>query len=199
MTSESDITFKILTIGESGVGKTCIAKRFVQDKFVKNHLVTIGVDYFAKTLHINNKDVKLKIWDTAGQERFKTLTAQYYKGADGILLVYDVSDEESYEEIRDWMGQIALNTQKDDLGLVLLGNKCDLHQRTVTKEMGDKLGEELKIKYFETSALSGQGINESFEELTRIIMKKRGVGEGNKVPGGVNLNKKPKEDGCQCC
>ena len=199
MTSETDITFKILTIGESGVGKTCIAKRFVQDKFVKKHLVTIGVDYFAKTLHINNKDVKLKIWDTAGQERFKTLTAQYYKGADGIILVYDVSDEESYEKIRDWMGQIALNTQKDDLGLVLLGNKCDLHERKVTKEMGDKLGEELKIKYFETSALSGQGINESFEELTRIIMNKRGVGGGNKVSGGVNLNKKQKEEGCQCC
>ena len=90
--------------------------------------------------------------------------------------------------------------QKDDLGLVLLGNKCDLHERKVTKEMGYKLGEELKIKYFETSALSGQGINESFEELTRIIMKKRGVGGGNKVGGGgVSLNKKQKEEGCQCC
>ncbi len=199
MTSEADMTFKILTIGESGVGKTCIAKRFVQDKFVKNHLVTIGVDYFAKTLHINNKDIKLKIWDTAGQERFKTLTAQYYKGADGILLVYDVTDEESYDKIRDWMGQISLNTKKDDIGLVLLGNKIDLNPRKVTKEMGDKLGGELNIKYFETSALSGQGINESFEELTRIIMKKRGIGEGNKVPGTVNLNKKKKEDGCECC
>ena len=199
MTSETDMTFKILTIGESGVGKTCIAQRFVKDKFNKNHLATIGVDYFDKKLHINNKDVRLKIWDTAGQERFKTLTAQYYKGADGILLVYDVTDDESYEKIRDWMAQIRLNTQKDDIGLVLLGNKCDIQQRKVTKGMGDKLGEELKIKYFETSALSGQGINESFEELTRIIMKKRGVGEGNKVPGGVNLNKKPKEDGCQCC
>ena len=199
MTSETDMTFKILTIGESGVGKTCIAQRFVKDKFNKNHLATIGVDYFDKKLHINNKDVRLKIWDTAGQERFKTLTAQYYKGADGILLVYDVTDDESYEKIRDWMAQIRLNTQKDDIGLVLLGNKCDLHPRKVTKEMGDKLGEELKIKYFETSALSGQGINESFEELTRIIMNKRGVGGGNKVSGGVNLNKKPKEDGCQCC
>ena len=199
MTSETDMTFKILTIGESGVGKTCIAQRFVKDKFNKNHLATIGVDYFDKKLHINNKDVRLKIWDTAGQERFKTLTAQYYKGADGILLVYDVTDEESYEKIRDWMTQITLNTQKDDIGLVLLGNKCDLQPRKVTKEMGDKLGEELKIKYFETSALSGQGINESFEELTRMIMKKRGVGEGNKVPGGVNLNKKQKEEGCQCC
>ena len=199
MTSDTDMTFKILTIGESGVGKTCIAKRFVQDKFVKNHLVTIGVDYFAKTLHINNKDVKLKIWDTAGQERFKTLTAQYYKGADGILLVYDVTDEESYEKIRDWMGQIALNTQKDDLGLVLLGNKCDIQARKVTKEMGNKLGEELKISYFETSALSGQGINESFEELTRIIMKKRGVGESKNVTGGININKKEKSGNCECC
>jgi Ras-related protein Rab-8A len=199
MSSETDMTFKILTIGESGVGKTCIAQRFVKDKFNKNHLATIGVDYFDKKLHINNKDIRLKIWDTAGQERFKTLTAQYYKGADGILLVYDVTDEESYEKIRDWMGQITLNTKKDDIGLVLLGNKCDIQQRKVTKGMGDKLGEELKIKYFETSALSGQGINESFEELARIIMKKRGIGEGNKGTGGVNLNKKQREEGCQCC
>jgi Ras-related protein Rab-8A len=199
MSSETDMTFKILTIGESGVGKTCIAQRFVKDKFNKNHLATIGVDYFDKKLHINNKDIRLKIWDTAGQERFKTLTAQYYKGADGILLVYDVTDEESYEKIRDWMGQITLNTKKDDIGLVLLGNKCDIQQRKVTKGMGDKLGEELKIKYFETSALSGQGINESFEELARIIMKKRGFGEGNKATGGVNLNKKQREEGCQCC
>jgi Ras-related protein Rab-8A len=199
MSSETDMTFKILTIGESGVGKTCIAQRFVKDKFNKNHLATIGVDYFDKKLHINNKDIRLKIWDTAGQERFKTLTAQYYKGADGILLVYDVTDEESYEKIRDWMGQITLNTKKDDIGLVLLGNKCDIQQRKVTKGMGDKLGEELKIKYFETSALSGQGINESFEELARIIMKKRGIGEGNKGTCGVNLNKKQREEGCQCC
>ena len=158
MTTEPSITFKILTIGESGVGKTCILRRFVENKFLKNHLATIGIDFKTKTLNINNQEIKLKIWDTAGQERFRNITTQYYKGADGIVLVYDVTDEASYEKIRDWMDQILSNTQKDEIGLVLLGNKCDVEPRNVTEEQGLKLAEELKINYFETSALTGQGL-----------------------------------------
>ena len=83
------MTFKILTIGESGVGKTCVLRRFVENKFLKNHLATIGIDFKTKSLNINNQEIKLKIWDTAGQERFRNVTTQYYKGADGIVLVYD--------------------------------------------------------------------------------------------------------------
>ena len=171
--SESSVTFKILTIGESGVGKTCILRRFVENKFLKNHLATIGIDFKTKTLNINDQEIKLKIWDTAGQERFRNITTQYYKGADGIVLVYDVTDDASYDKIRDWMDQIVHNTQKDEIGLVLLGNKCDMEPRNVTEEQGNKLAEELKISYFETSALNGQGINEAFEQLTRDIMKKK--------------------------
>ncbi len=202
MTSEPSVTFKILTIGESGVGKTCVLRRFVENKFLKNHLATIGIDFKTKTLNINNQEIKLKIWDTAGQERFRNITTQYYKGADGIVLVYDVTDEASYEKIRDWMDQILSNTQQEEIGLVLLGNKCDMEPRNVTEEMGHKMAEELKISYFETSALTGQGIKEAFEQLTRDIMKKRGVGEGNNDGGGVALNKgkkkKDKKDG-DCC
>ena len=126
MSSDKSVTFKILTIGESGVGKTCILRRFVENKFLKNHLATIGIDFKTKNLIINNKEIKLKIWDTAGQERFRNITTQYYKGADGIVLVYDVTDDGSFEKIRDWMAQIQANAEKDDLGLVLLGNKCDV-------------------------------------------------------------------------
>ena len=202
MTTESNITFKILTIGESGVGKTCVLRRFVENKFLKNHLATIGIDFKTKTLNINNQEIKLKIWDTAGQERFRNITTQYYKGADGIVLVYDVTDEASYEKIRDWMEQILANTQQEDIGLVLLGNKCDMEPRNVTEEMGKKMAEELKVSYFETSALNGIGIKEAFEQLTRDIMKKRGVGESNSEVG-VSLNnknkkKKDKKDG-DCC
>ena len=193
MTSEPSITFKILTIGESGVGKTCILRRFVENKFLKNHLATIGIDFKTKTLNINNQEIKLKIWDTAGQERFRNITTQYYKGADGIVLVYDVTDEASYEKIREWMEQIHSNTQKEEIGLVLLGNKCDMEPRNVTEDMGNKMAEELKTDYFETSALTGQGIKEAFEQLTRDIMKKRGVGEGNNDGGGVALNKNKKK------
>ena len=202
MTSEPSITFKILTIGESGVGKTCVLRRFVENKFLKNHLATIGIDFKTKTLNINNQEIKLKIWDTAGQERFRNITTQYYKGADGIVLVYDVTDEASYEKIRDWMEQILSNTQQEEIGLVLLGNKCDMDPRSVTEEMGKKMAEELKINYFETSALNGQGIKEAFEQLTRDIMKKRGVGETNSDGRGLDLNKGKKKNGkkdSDCC
>ena len=188
MSSESSKTFKILTIGESGVGKTCILRRFVENKFLKNHLATIGIDFKTKTLNINNQEIKLKIWDTAGQERFRNITTQYYKGADGIVLIYDVTDDASYEKIRDWMEQILSNT------------KCDMEPRAVTEEQGNKMAEELKVSYFETSALTGQGINEAFNELTRDIMKRKGVGDG----GNENLElknniSKKKKDGNGCC
>jgi len=201
MSSDKSVTFKILTIGESGVGKTCILRRFVENKFLKNHLATIGIDFKTKNLIINNKEIKLKIWDTAGQERFRNITTQYYKGADGIVLVYDVTDDGSFEKIRDWMAQIQANAEKDDLGLVLLGNKCDVEPRVVTEEQGNKMAEELHISYFETSALTGQGIKEAFEQLARDIMKKKGVGEENKdgrVELNNNDNKKKKEKG-DCC
>ena len=200
MSSESSKTFKILTIGESGVGKTCILRRFVENKFLKNHLATIGIDFKTKTLNINNQEIKLKIWDTAGQERFRNITTQYYKGADGIVLIYDGTDDASYEKIRDWMEQILSNTKREDIGLVLLGNKCDMEPRAVTEEQGNKMAEELKVSYFETSALTGQGINEAFNELTRDIMKRKGVDNG----GNENLElknniSKKKKDGNGCC
>ncbi len=200
MSSDSSVTFKILTIGESGVGKTCVLRRFVENKFLKNHLATIGIDFKTKTLNINNKEIKLKIWDTAGQERFRNITTQYYKGADGIVLVYDVTDDGSFEKIRDWMAQIQSNAQRDELGLVLLGNKCDIEPRVVTEEQGTKMAEELKVSYFETSALNGQGINEAFEQLARDIMKKKGVGDDNKDGGmELNNNNKKKNNKGDCC
>jgi len=200
MSSDSSVTFKILTIGESGVGKTCVLRRFVENKFLKNHLATIGIDFKTKTLNINNREIKLKIWDTAGQERFRNITTQYYKGADGIVLVYDVTDDGSFEKIRDWMAQIQSNAQRDELGLVLLGNKCDIEPRVVTEEQGTKMAEELKVSYFETSALNGQGINEAFEQLARDIMKKKGVGDDNKDGGmELNNNNKKKNNKGDCC
>ena len=199
MTSEPVATFKILTIGESGVGKTCILRRFVENKFLKNHLATIGIDFKTKNLTINNQEIKLKIWDIAGQERFRNITTQYYKGADGIVLVYDVTDEGSFEKIKDWMEQIATNTEKGEIGLVLVGNKCDIEPRNITEDQGNKMAEELKIKYFETSALTGQGIKEAFEYLTRDIMKKRGVGDGSGENIDLSKTQKKNQKGNGCC
>ena len=199
MTAEPNHTFKILTIGESGVGKTCVLRRFVENKFLKNHLATIGIDFKTKVITLNGLNIKLKIWDTAGQERFRNITNQYYKGADGILLVYDVTDEESYSKIRDWMDQITSNTDNEEIGLVLLGNKCDMDPRAVTEEMGKDMAKELNINYYETSALNGQGIKEAFEGLTMDIMKRKKLNlEGT---GGVELNKKneKKKKNGDCC
>ena len=199
MTAEPNHTFKILTIGESGVGKTCVLRRFVENKFLKNHLATIGIDFKTKVITLNGLNIKLKIWDTAGQERFRNITNQYYKGADGILLVYDVTDEESYSKIRDWMDQITSNTDNEEIGLVLLGNKCDMDPRAVTEEMGKDMAKELNINYYETSALNGQGIKEAFEGLTMDIMKRKKLNlEGT---GGVELNKKneKKKKSGDCC
>ena len=130
MTSEKTMTFRILTIGESGVGKTEVLRRFVENKFEDNDLATVGVEFKTKILDINNQEIKLKISDTSGQERFRKITTQHYKGADGIVLVYSVTNENSYNKIRDWMEQILSYTQKDEIGLVLLGNKCELGSRS---------------------------------------------------------------------
>ena len=196
MTSEPRITFKILTIGESGVGKTCILRRFVEDKFLKNHLATIGIDFKTKTLNINNQEIKLKIWDTAGQERFRNITTQYYKGADGIVLVYDVTDEASFDKIKDWMDQILSNTNKDEICLILLGNKCDIEKRSISYEQGKTLANELQVNFFETSAQTGQNIKDAFETLTADIMKKKKIGGDN---NNIDLKKNKKKKDSDCC
>ena len=196
MTSEPSNIFKILTIGESGVGKTCILRRFVEDKFLKNHLATIGIDFKTKTLNINNQEIKLKIWDTAGQERFRNITTQYYKGADGIVLVYDVTDEASFDKIKDWMDQILSNTNKDEICLILLGNKCDIEKRSISYEQGKTLANELKVNFFETSAQTGQNIKEAFETLTADIMKKKKIGGDN---NNIDLKKNKKKKDSDCC
>ena len=197
--SSGDIhTFKILTIGESGVGKTCILRRFVEDKFLKNHLATIGIDFKTKNIIVDGVQVKLKIWDTAGQERFRNITNQYYKGADGIILVYDVTDRTSFEKIREWMNQIKQNTTEDEIGLVLLGNKCDADLRDVSENDGIELGKELGIQYFESSAMNNINISESFDFLAKQILSKKKIDTPTKVSNNKNLNtpQKKKKEGC---
>ena len=117
MSSENN-TFKILTIGESQVGKTSILRRYVDNKFERHHLATIGIDYQTKTLKIKDKEIKLKIWDTAGQERYRNIANHAYKGADGIILVYDITDELSFSKISDWMEQINSNLSRNEIGII---------------------------------------------------------------------------------
>ena len=202
MSNEPKYTFKILTLGESGVGKTCILRRFVENKFLKNHLATIGIDFRAKTIPINGYEVKLKIWDTAGEERFRNITNQYYKGADGIILVFDLTNFDTMNKIRDWYNQIKNNTSSNDIGLVLVANKSDL-KREVSNEECLNLSKELNIKLYETSALIGEGVNEIFEYITQEIISKKNYlddTQANGVTLGIGDNKnKNKDKKNDCC
>ena len=204
---KTDYVFKILTIGESGVGKTCLLIRYTENKFQKNYLTTIGIDFKSKNITLHNKSVKLKIWDTAGQERFRNITQQYYKGADGIVLVFDVTDASTFEKISEWMKQINLYTQPDKIGIVLLGNKVDMEPRQVKTEQGAEIAKKYGVQYFETSAHINFNVEESFKYLAEEIMKKKNIDIATETTAPSNpsktieltkesVNAKEKKKGC---
>ena len=120
-----DYLIKLLLIGDSGVGKSCLLLRYSDDSFTSSFITTIGIDFKIKSILIGDSKVKLQIWDTAGQERFRTITTAYYRGAMGILLVYDVSDENSFTNVRNWMRQIDQNAA-ENVNRILIGNKADV-------------------------------------------------------------------------
>merc|ERR1711964_626978 len=150
-TRNYDFLIKLLLIGDSGVGKSCCLLRFSEDSFTPSFITTIGIDFKIRTIELDGKRVKLQIWDTAGQERFRTITTAYYRGAMGILLVYDITDEQSFLNIRNWMRNIEQHAA-DNVNKILLGNKCDMqNDRMVDKQKGVDLAGEYGIKFFETS------------------------------------------------
>jgi small GTP-binding protein len=186
-----DHSFKILTIGESGVGKTCILLRYTDNKFSKHHLTTIGIDFKTKIVSYYDKKIKLYIWDTAGQERFRNIAQQYYNGADGIFLVYDVTDRKSFEKVSEWMKTILSYKTKDKIGLILLANKVDSDTREISMDEGQKLSNEFGIKYFETSALNNYNLDESFNCMVEEIAGKKKI-EVKIDTGRITLSKEIK-------
>jgi small GTP-binding protein len=122
--AKPDYLFKALVIGDSGVGKSCLLLRFAQDKYEQNYLSTVGVDYYNRTINIDGKRVQLQMWDTAGQERFRTITRSYYRGSQGIVVVYDVTDNATFENVKHWLDEIEKNAGSGVIKL-LVGNKSD--------------------------------------------------------------------------
>ncbi|CAL8247253.1 unnamed protein product [Lota lota] len=172
MAKKYDFLFKLLLIGDSGVGKTCLIIRFAEDNFNSTYISTIGIDFKVKTIEIDGKKVKLQVWDTAGQERFKTITTAYYRGAMGIILVYDITDDKSFENIQNWMKSIRENASAG-VSQMLLGNKCDIEaRRKVTKETGEKLAKDHGIRFFETSAKSSINVDEAYSLLSNMVLNK---------------------------
>ncbi len=164
-----DFTIKIIIIGNSNVGKSCILTKFVDDEFISHNSTTIGVDY--KTFRTNylDKDIKLLIWDTAGQERFKSITKTFYKGAQVVIICFDLTNEISFEDVDIWLEEIRKEKRGDPI-IVLVGTKSDLtSSRVITKEEALKKTTQLKFDaYFETSAKTNQGIEDIFNSIVKL-------------------------------
>jgi len=180
--------FKILILGDAGVGKSCLLLRYTDNTYKDGFISTIGVDFKLKQLELEGKQVRLKIWDTAGQERFRTITSSYYRGADGIILVYDVTDVNALEGVRQWLNEIN-RYAANEADRILVGNKidnkADKRIETVTAE---EFAEGLGFTFFETSAKEGTGVNEMFQALTRKIMDRvHPTDNGNKKTGVVEI------------
>lgn len=170
---KTDISYKLLLLGDSSVGKTCLLLRYCEEKYADSHLATIGIDYRFKTLDYNGLKVRLQIWDTAGQDKFRAITQSYYKGAHGILLLYDVTNYTSFLNVKLWINQIKENTSKD-IVLFIIGNKVDLKdKREVDEKEAKDFASSNNIEYYETSAKSNINVNEVFYNLYEIIYKKK--------------------------
>ncbi|SCU98003.1 LAMI_0F12508g1_1 [Lachancea mirantina] len=196
-----DSIMKILLVGDSGVGKSCLLVRFVEDKFSPSFITTIGIDFKIKTVDINGKKVKLQLWDTAGQERFRTITTAYYRGAMGIILVYDVTDERTFANIKQWFSTVNQHAN-DEAQLLLVGNKSDMDTRAVTTEQGETLAKELGIPFVEASAKDDTNVNDIFFQLAKLIQEKI---ESEKIVGGqgkdgsININGGGNGTKSNCC
>mmetsp|Transcript_11076 Transcript_11076/g.22069 ORF Transcript_11076/g.22069 Transcript_11076/m.22069 type:complete len:205 (-) Transcript_11076:359-973(-) len=199
---EYDYLFKLLLIGNSGVGKSCLLLRFADNTYNESHISTIGVDFKIKTVQCQEKTVKLQIWDTAGQERFRTIAAAYYRGAHGIIIVYDVTDEKSFENVKSWMEEIG-KYGSERVNKLLVGNKCDLaDRRVIPEETGRKMADSLGMKFLETSAKTSEKVEEAFITMTGEIMSSITSGTiASKKPGEtINVAASTKaKSGSACC
>ncbi|XP_077395998.1 ras-related protein Rab-15-like [Festucalex cinctus] len=171
MAKQYDILFRILLLGDSGVGKTCMLRRFTDKEFDTGHISTIGVDFKMKTLEIDGIKVRVQIWDTAGQERYQTITKQYYRRAQGIIFVYDITSEASFQHIVKWATDVD-EYAPEKVQRILVGNKSDEEsRRRVTMEDGSKLAERYGMDFFETSASTSHNIDKSFNRVTELVLQ----------------------------
>lgn len=181
-----DYLFKLVLIGDSGVGKSCLLLRFADDNFTDSYISTIGVDFRFRTITIDDKTVKLQIWDTAGQERFRTITSAYYRGADGIIMVYDVTSAESFDHVEEWLSEVDRYANESTVKL-LVGNKADLiEEKQVAEETAQSFSEKLGIPFLETSAKTATNVDAAFLTMAKELIKTREA--SNTSRGGANTN-----------
>mmetsp|Transcript_30081 Transcript_30081/g.65779 ORF Transcript_30081/g.65779 Transcript_30081/m.65779 type:complete len:204 (+) Transcript_30081:66-677(+) len=202
MQAEYDYLFKLLLIGDSGVGKSCLLLRFADDTFTESYISTIGVDFKIRTIDLDSKTIKLQIWDTAGQERFRTITSSYYRGAHGIIVVYDVTDLDSFTNVKQWLNEID-RYASENVNKLLVGNKNDLtSQRAVSFEQGKEFADSLGIAFIETSAKSSTNVEKAFMMMAGQIKSRfksqptaGGDAKNVSLQGGKPISNK-KSGGC---
>jgi len=187
MQAEYDYLFKLLLIGDSGVGKSCLLLRFADDTYTESYISTIGVDFKIRTIELESKTIKLQIWDTAGQERFRTITSSYYRGAHGIIVVYDTTDLESFNNVKQWLHEID-RYASENVNKLLVGNKSDLtSKREVSFDQAKEFADSLGIEFVETSAKNATNVEKAFMMMAAQIKaryKSQPTGGG---AGGVKL------------
>lgn len=167
--TEYDYLFKLLLIGDSGVGKSCLLLRFADHTYTESYISTIGVDFKIRTIELDGKTIKLQIWDTAGQERFRTITSSYYRGAHGIIVVYDVTDLESFNNVKQWLNEID-RYACENVNKLLVGNKCDLvSKKAVEYETAKEFADKLDIPFLETSAKAATNVEKAFLTMAQEI------------------------------
>ena len=212
---EYSMIFKMILIGDSGVGKTNILSRYLNNTFSETSKSTVGVELGTKVEQINDTKIKVQIWDTAGQERYKSITKTYYKGAKGALIVYDISKKDSFKNVDKWIQDLK-EFGDEDAAILIVGNKSDLEEkREVTTEEVKKKAEVYKMAYCETSALKAQNIEHAFQTLIKLVAEKmekkkneenKYGNQSNVISTGVSLETKiiaednrPKSKDKYCC
>ncbi|KAK1337479.1 hypothetical protein QTO34_002108 [Cnephaeus nilssonii] len=212
-----DYLIKLLALGDSGVGKTTFLYRYTDNKFNPKFITTVGIDFREKRVVYNTQGpngssgkafkVHLQLWDTAGQERFRSLTTAFFRDAMGFLLMFDLTSQQSFLNVRNWMSQLQANAYCENPDIVLIGNKADLpDQREVNERQARDLADKYSIPYFETSAATGQDVEKAVETLLDLIMKRmEQCVEKTQVPDSVNGGnsgkldgEKPAEKKCTC-
>ena len=164
----TEVTVKVIVLGSSEVGKTCILNRYFNNEFQENALSTIGIDFQTKFFKFDDQKVKVNYTDTAGQEKFRAISVNYLKGTNGVILVFDITNKESFDLLETWMNDLKENN-KVDISKVLIGNKLDLAEdRQVQKEEAEKFAKSIGCKYYEGSAKSGENIKEALDEIARL-------------------------------
>lgn len=189
-------TLKIILVGESGVGKSSLLLQFVDNRFDPDQIATIGVDFKVKTIERPEGKVKLAVWDTAGQERYQTLTPSYYRGGQGIILVYDVADRESFRKVENWLEELNAHNNKQNAVKMLVGNKIDRAvDRVVMRDEGLKCAKRHKMLFIECSAKTSEGVRDAFDELVEKILETPGLWETSRPnPESLRLGQHDADD-----